>query len=317
MGIKEKLSNIYRREKKDDIEEIKYGIIERNAENCGIFSMIITYLGGIQNCIGQDLIPIIDMQNTPNLYLKKDQVGKVNAWEIFFEQPMGVGLDNVKGCKIRRINVDQMIKTEMRPNLSMDFFTNKGLVEYWRKLFNKYIRFNSDMKFYINQIEEDIINKYAGRKLGILCRGTDYTDLRPFGHPVQPTVEMVIEKAQEVCRTFQCKYVFLATEDEEIYLKFREVFKERLVTVQTTYFSKGHKEYLAKQMSNMDVDVVNNGREYLTSIHFLAQCECFLGGRTSGTVGAVLMSKEFEYQYFWNLGRYGIDDVMLESSSKI
>ena len=32
------------------------------------------------------------------------------------------------------------------------------------------------------------------RVLGVLCRGTDYTSRKPKNHPIQPSIDMVVDK---------------------------------------------------------------------------------------------------------------------------
>ena len=54
-------------------------------------------------------------------------------------------------------------------------------------------------------------------------------------------------------------------------------------------------------------DYYLRGKEYLTTIVMLSRADCFIGGRTSGTVGMMLLSDGFEYSYVYNLGRYGMD----------
>jgi hypothetical protein len=40
----------------------------------------------------------------------------------------------------------------------------------------------------------------------------------------------------------------------------------------------------------------------------LTQCDCLISGRTSGAVAAMVIQPKYDYTYFWNLGRYGVDD---------
>ena len=47
---------------------------------CGLFSHVITTVGGIKHAIDNNMIPVIDMMNYPNLYISKDQLHKVNPF---------------------------------------------------------------------------------------------------------------------------------------------------------------------------------------------------------------------------------------------
>ena len=72
--------------------------------------------------------------------------------------------------------------------------------------------------------------------LGVLCRGTDYMTLRPHNHPVQPSADIVINKAKAIMREFRCDYCYLATEDESILSAFRKAFGDHLLVSQNIYF---------------------------------------------------------------------------------
>ena len=46
------------------------------------------------------------------------------------------------------------------------------------------------------------------------------------------------------------------------------------------------------------------GREYLINILLLSECDCLVAGSAGGTYGALLIGKEYEYQYIYDLGVY-------------
>lgn len=58
-----------------------------------MFSYFNTILGGIAYADKKGYIPVVDMKNYPNTYLFSDEVGRVNAWEYYFEQPGGMSLE--------------------------------------------------------------------------------------------------------------------------------------------------------------------------------------------------------------------------------
>ena len=51
-------------------------------------------------------------------------------------------------------------------------------------------------------------------------------------------------------------------------------------------------------------DIYTRGLNYLITILILAKCNCIVAGRTSGTVGAALLTDGWEYSYFFDLGYY-------------
>ena len=79
---------------KRDIVDSKYLVIKRESKNAplGLFGYYITNLGWIEYALRKNMIPVIDMQNYQNSFHSTEEVGYVNAWEYFFEQPGGVEL---------------------------------------------------------------------------------------------------------------------------------------------------------------------------------------------------------------------------------
>ena len=50
-------------------------------------------LGAIAYADNNNLIPVIDMKNHKNSYLYDNELGRINSWEYYFEQPCGIGVD--------------------------------------------------------------------------------------------------------------------------------------------------------------------------------------------------------------------------------
>ena len=282
----------------------KYGVIRRNAPNCGLFSFYIVIVGGINKCIEEGLIPVIDMQTYKNPYLDDAKVGKENAWELYFRQPMDIGLKDVDMSQAVIIDAERDIPEGHRPNTSMDFLTNPYAVQYWYNICKKYVRFKPEVESVLIK-KKEILDNVMEKKLGVLCRGTDYINLKPGGHPVQPDTDIVIEKAKHLMKIKGCKCIFLATEDADILERFRKEFGDYVLTNQSTRFSNTEGKYLAEIMEEKSVGKYESGLNYLTTIYLLSQCDCLLSGRVSGLLGALLMRGFYEYQYFWNYGFYG------------
>jgi hypothetical protein len=147
----------------------------------------------------------------------------------------------------------------------------------------------------------------ANKVLGILCRGTDYLLKKPKHHPIQPEPEEVIKKAEEVIKEQKCDKIYLATEDQYIYNLFKIYFGDLLLQNNQRKFERSdldNVQYLAQIGFDREQDKYLTGLEYLSSIYLLSKCSCFIGGRTSGTIGVHLLSDGFEYDYTWNLGSY-------------
>ena len=272
-------------------------IIRRYAKNMGIGSYIISNLSQINYCLEKKYIPVIDMLNYNGTHIEGK--GVCDSWELYFEQPV-ISLE--EAYKSQMFWLSDGSPKENTPSDSMEFLANSDKLEYWHKIFVNNIKFNQLLKNYLeNEVEEIIANR--GKILGVLCRGTDYLELRPQGHPIQPQIDEVIEKAKIVMEKYECEYLYLATEDYAIEEKFRNEFGNRVLTNKRVY-KKYESGFLANVSNSRKDDFFHTNVEYLSSLYLLSKCDCFIGGRTSGTIVALLMNYKYEYTFFWDKGEY-------------
>lgn len=292
----------YKEKRGKENPEKTFYIIRRRDWYCGLFSIILTGLVRIDNALKSGYIPIVDMQNSFNIYLPKGMIGKENAWEYYFEQPCGYSLSEV--AKSKNVIVGSGAVPQMFPYLNVDFLMGKtGELEYWRTLARKYIRLNERTREILEQ-EYNKLFDTNDKVLGVKLRGTDYVAGKPKNHPIQPTAYQAVEKAKEIFEEQKCTKVFLSTEDEKIYAVFEKEFGEVLVSNKTDYIqyqggSMGREEY------EQESGGYAAGLEYLMSTLLLARCNCLCAGCVSGTVGALLLTEGYEYTYLFDLGMYG------------
>lgn len=276
-------------------------IIRRREVYTGLFSDFIIYVYKTKLALDAGCTPIIDMQTTENMYLRADQIGKVNAWEFYFKQPAGYSLSDI--AKAKRVIVSSGYCDECFPYLNADYILNKdGDFDVYQSIVSKYFNINDEAQkavddFYKRELQNEKV-------LGVLCRGTDYTGNKPFGHPIQPSLESMFQKVDEVLEQYHCSKIFLGTEDIDIYAQFKEKYKNTVVTNRKHFVQYNGEGSIAKLIQNNVEDLKAEGMQYLVTIALLARCNCFVGGYTSGTVGVLLMNGQFEYKYIFNLGLY-------------
>ena len=72
-SVSRRLHKLERKINKGNLTQSKYLIIRRktNHPGLGLFAYYITMLAWIDYALRNDMIPVIDMQNNPNMYLKK------------------------------------------------------------------------------------------------------------------------------------------------------------------------------------------------------------------------------------------------------
>lgn len=283
----------------------KYYIVRRASKVQGLFSYVFTNLVRIENAVQRGYIPVVDMKNYRNSFQEENQFGKINAWELFFEQPLNVSLDDIASEK--NITLGHGGTPEFIPNTTEEFLNNPKEFLYWSSAMKKYVRPNRKMQDYIINRKKKLFPENC-RVVGVLGRGTDYTATKPYMHPIQPEVSDLIAKTREVMKEHSCTHVFLATEDEGVYREFKNAFGEQLIVNQDVRYENTGKKLITEMSTERKNDKYLTGRDYLTSVFILSQCNCLVAGKTSGSLAALLLSEGYEYSYLFNLGFYGMKD---------
>lgn len=271
-------------------------VIRRKGDSAGLFSYVLIILEKLAYCEQKGYIPVIDMQHTRNTYLQKREVGFINSWEYFFEQPCGYGLKNISRCK----NVF-FSDTHIECLVGSRCFSNKEELQKWSDLYKKYIVLNRETKEYIEKMRGQLFVK-SEKCLGVCCRGTDYNN-HPSKHPRQPEPRKVIEDARHIMSEGGYNKLFLVTEDAEIYQYFKESFGEKMTAVpQIRYVGK---EEITIRVNARKKDKYLQGLDYITAIYLLAECNGILAGYTNGVLAAVLINGGiYEFSKIYSLGFY-------------
>lgn len=276
-------------------------IIRRPSKTVGLLSYVITILGHVQKAVDMGYKVVIDMKNYENMY---QQNKKDNAWEYFFEQPCNISLNDAYRSKNVILAADIIL--EERPNDTNDFYYDEHNRKSWHLLCKEYIRVNPNVNQYVDEIKAELFDDFDNQKvLGVLCRGTDYTSLKPKFHPIQPSAKQLIQRIRELKELYCIDKIFLVTEDENILEEFKcEFASEVLKFLDTKRFNGSEQEYLINTMNREKVNTKQQGIDYLAQILLLSKCNYFIGGRTSGSVGVALFTEGFEYEEYFDLGRY-------------
>ena len=276
-------------------------VIRRRDAYCGIFSIYMTTLARIDEALKNGFIPVIDMQNSFNIYLNKKKIGKENAWEYYFEQPMGYTLSDIN--KSKNVIIGSGAVPQMFPYLDVSFLLGKtGDFEYWKALAKKYLRINDKVKEYAEKERNRLFSKDE-KILGVKCRGTDYIKECPKNHPIQPGILEIINESERIFKEYNCNKIFLVTEDREYYEAFQKKFGEVLVIYEDDFVD--YKEgSVGKALYEQSKNMYEEGLKYLTTTLLLSGCNCLCAGCVSATVGALLMTEGYEYLYLFDLGIY-------------
>ena len=246
------------------------------------------------NTVMEEKIPEIGIVNSQG----------VNIWEMFFKQPSEyLQQESIGKNKIEILSEDH---TRIFADFN-DIYSNE-MIKLWGHVYRCFVRFNDSTKTYIKKEMKEIFG--GDRKvLGVLVRGTDYTSLRPTGHPVQPEVEKVIEDAKLLMEKEGYEYLYLATEDGRIDKAFREVFGDKLLINHRNYYDEIYNDQNIELIKDVHFDRENDdylkGVEYLSSIAILSKCDSLLAGNCGGSQAAVFLNgNKYKICKIYNLGLY-------------
>jgi len=268
----------------------------------GLFAIVKSVLSHIIYAREKGYIPVVNMRDFSNQYIEAGQEGIQNSWELFFEQPMGYRLEDIEECKNIIMSRNNLVPSS-RYGIYVKMLEDKRKFSKLSSYYTQYIRFNGATKKFLEEEKRRLLNGYT--TLGILCRGTDYIQKKPSGHPVQPNPEDVVHKAEAIYSQLKYDKIYLATEDQKIYNLFKKRFGDTVITNgQNLYDNIDSIQFLSEIKGLRKREEYEKGIEYLSSVYILSECDYFIGGRTAGTLGVYFMSKGFKYNFLWNLGYY-------------
>lgn len=267
----------------------------------GLFAIVKSVFCHICYAVQQGYVPVVDMQNFKSQLSDVDSKDE-NAWEMYFLQPAGYNLQDISMSK-------NIIKSSSLPfpkgiKIGFDTTLDANFHKAFSPLYEKYIIPTPEVAAYVHQKIESVIG-CRQHVLGVLCRGTDYAESKPCGHPIQPTAEQAIAKTKDVMRQYGYEHVFLATEDKRIYNAFQDAFGNKLLfSGQKLYEGMNGKKFLSELAVSSYSEKWHNTVDYYSTIYILSKCDGLLGGLTCGSICAYLMSNKYSYTYFWDLGLY-------------
>lgn len=269
----------------------------------GLFAYYIYFAGQIRDALSRGYFPVVDMQNYPNIYLDPDLVGKVNAWEYYFCQPLGIGVEEAYNGKNILLGSANWVDSDERPDGSTNFFENKNnILTEWKMLVKLgLLKVQPKLQEKIMELRKTLFSE-NDRVLGVVMRGTDYVARHPPRHYIQPPIEYALTKVIEKLNEWHCNKIFLATEDIGIARTFKNVFGNACVTLNKNYIQYNPEKWLAQHSYN---GYFERGVDYLAEVVLVSTCNCLVAGRCGAAVGATMMGN-FENIYTFNFGKYGM-----------
>jgi len=281
--------------------DLFFFIIRLNNPSLGLMAIYNCILGYLRIAENMGFIPIVDLKNFPNGYLEKDEVGQINAWEYYFEQPTIYTLEEVYRSK-NVIFSSGVSPREASPQVLAIFLNNKKKSKYYFHLINKYLRIKKHILQHVDTQYLNIIGKK--RVIGTVSRGSDIINLN--GHAIQPKIEELIARSKKMLLKWNCDFIFLASEEAYVVEIFKKTFGGRLLINESMRINE-FKNYIP--WVEISFDRENNkylkGLEYLTTVIILSRCNCIIGSLVGATVGALAINEgTYENKFFYDLGVY-------------
>lgn len=291
-------------------------------QGTGIFCNMLAFMRWVEFARRMDYTPVIDMQNVPNLYLEDEEIGKVNAYEYFYHQPAEMSVEEAyKSREVYFVNrLDCPYNFTIRQKRCYkkitavkDWVYGENRAKYWdeyKRLYDTYFVPSDEAAAYVNRLQDELFGIGGGSHvLGLLCRGTDYIAKRPYAHRIQPTIEQIESKVDDFLNNHPVDRIFVATEDEDILAALCSHYGEKVVYIDCPRLRVTPGESVAEGYAKKKVNRKKNGLDYFAAISLLSRCDYLIAGKTMATQFIRTMrDRDFKSEFYWELGRYGIDD---------
>lgn len=286
-GIVEKIST-----SAGEVEK-KIIVLQRRNEEVGIFSDYIVFLRMIEDALEKNYIPIVDRKTFKNVFFQASE--NVNTWECFFEQPMGYTLEDIdyRNMEVYINHIGSVVSP-----VSILHCQEKQMINYWRSIARKYIRFRPEIQNLLFEKQRELLGDK--RILGVSIR-EGYMKLNEKepeklkGHPVQASVDEMLEISEMHMKKWECPYVFFTCQTSDTERMFKEKFGDRAISLnrnRTSYEELPEGSELKNK--KMKEDAYQHELEYITEMFLLSKCTSFICSENSGSEAAFIMSNGFE-----------------------
>jgi len=227
---------------------------------------------------------------------------RINLWEEFMVQPY----------HSKMINNNEQVNCKYR--FAPIYFPNFPSEKEISSFSNLYYFFkpNEATKTYFATEHKKLI--MGKRVLGVLYRGTDYTDSWISGLPKQPSIENLIKIVSKELIDLNCDYIYLATEEKSAYIQFNQAFPEKIITNKREYYDDRYYMLRNTNSKHLLISNISNNRpnddhykylEYLSSINLLSKCNALIAGSCGGSRAALYLNRgKYEYSKLVDLGTF-------------
>lgn len=296
-------------------------VLRKYPKATGLLSCYLSMLGQLEIINKKDYIPVVDMKthyyalshNSP------DDVGKINAWELYFEPLTTYTIDDV--YKSKNVVLGYGFTTDNALLFFNEHNISREDITRWSDLNEKYIRLIAPLQERFENTYKKILE--GKRVLGVMVRegyivlaqardDKDPLYLTHPGiqyHPMQPSVAKLLSDIDYRMKKWNCNFVFISAETNYILNVLRDRFgcnvlytdrRRREIKALTLEEFQNSKSQL---LSDKTVEQIT--KDYLEEIYLLSRCTSLLSGKCSGSVVASIWNNNaYEQMEFYNIGLY-------------
>ncbi len=284
-----KNNEIHRRYGKKN-PDVTFYVIRNNTVEAGWGSILNYICLHLKYAVDNDYAPVVDMMNYHNAYEEPGDYKHINVWERYFEQLSPYSLEEVYNSRKVILCGSALANRGYIGNPATDEF------KLYHELFTRYIKLKPSI-YEMVENEKQRIRNHDERMLGIICRGTDYTYLKPLYHSIPYSAEETL--AYILDNYSEYKSYYLATEDSAIYEFFVNRLGQKLYTTEQDRFNPLEVNcYLSEFTKKEKIDVRKKSIDYLKVLYSLSSCESIMGIQCGSLSVATLINggayKRFE-----------------------
>lgn len=247
--------------------------IDRRSCN-GLCSILSEVFNRICDSIYNNLIPIVDLTNFDNpLFHTTETLGKINPWEYYFKQPTDIVIPSDIACDMVSISIKQQ-----------DLYKHNYSIDDQRNIFKKYIRINDSIIKVFNSFLDMYRNQHI---LGVCIRGTDYVNIKPKAHSIQPSVEQVIDDISVYLNQYKIDKIFVATDESTYLRRLKDKFGPLIIHYQKNFVDNRSNNMFNGLYLNKTYNInyiIKLNKEYLINVLILSKCQYLIMGKTSATI---------------------------------
>lgn len=219
-----------------------------------------------------------------------------DVWGMFFEPVSEYSLEEVYNSK--NVVVGQEGKMGANPYLMyVEYHSNIG------PLMKKYLKLNREIDAYCENVRDGLDIPNGAKILGVVGRGTDFNNPGVAAlHTLPLDPKGIVDKARTIYESGGYDYIFLATEDQEVFDTF---MKSDLASVtkhieQKRYSIDANKELLHNKYLEENESGKRDGYEeakvYISILEMLRRCNGIVASTDCGAVDYAMAMTDNELE---------------------